>query len=147
MWHAIYGHEFHIRINDPAMGVENTFQRKKVLDTIFCWICRIHRKFPKSPSSLARWSQLKYLFILHWTCSVQTKFENRPRSTLREQRLFYNRSQISINIQSSFWLNKFSAEYNTQQQFSEDSAFYCWYMYVELNPRLCRWVSFEKNIY
>jgi hypothetical protein len=52
-----------------------------------------------------------------------TKLENRPHSTLREQRLFYNRSQISVNNQSLFWLNKCSAEYNTQQQFSEDSAF------------------------
>jgi hypothetical protein len=74
-----------------------------------------------------------------------TKLENRPQGTLREQRLFYSRSQISINIQSWFRLNKCSAEYNTQQQFPEESAFSCWY--VELNPRLCRWVSFEKNIY
>jgi hypothetical protein len=54
--------------------------------------------------------------------------------------------QISINIHASwFWLNKCFTEYNTQQQFSEDSAFSCWY--IELNPRLCRWVSFERNIY
>jgi hypothetical protein len=43
-----------------------------------------------------------------------TKLENRPHrhSTLREQSLFYDRSQISINIQSWFWLNKCSVEYN-----------------------------------
>ena len=29
-----------------------------------------------------------------------TKLSNRPHSTSREQRLLYNRSQISINIQS-----------------------------------------------
>jgi hypothetical protein len=50
--------------------------------------------------------------------------ENRPHSTLREQRLFYNRSQISINIESWFWLYTCSAEYNTQQQFSEDQCLF-----------------------
>jgi hypothetical protein len=29
-----------------------------------------------------------------------TKLENRQHSTLREQRIFYNRSQISVNIES-----------------------------------------------
>jgi hypothetical protein len=62
-----------------------------------------------------------------------TKLENRPHSSSREQRLFYMIlvKQMFCRIQHS-------------KQFSEDSAFSCWY--VELNPKLCRRVSFEKNI-
>jgi hypothetical protein len=89
-----------------------------------------------------------------------TKLEKyRPHSTLREQRLLYNRSQISINIQSWFWLIilKCSAEYNTQQQFSDDSAFSCWY--IELNliiiiiiiiktwDCVVEWASTEEHLY
>jgi hypothetical protein len=74
-----------------------------------------------------------------------TKLENRPRSTLREQRIFYNRSQISINIQSWFWLNKCSAEYNTQQQFSEDSAFSCWYVEL-IRDCVVEWASGRTSL-
>jgi hypothetical protein len=66
---------------------------------------------------------LMYLFILHWTCSVQQNWKIDHTVIYANSGYFIIAYKYQLISNHDSGSNKCSAEYNTQQEISEDSAF------------------------